>query len=213
MRFDGHIAGVGTSGGTRLVLGCWYRTPHGQFADVMVEHADGHRMLLAPDAWTTDFISSTYRFDEIQQTPVVLERTGTTSGSHWELTAGPLSWSFTVGPRARLGHLLRCVPAPIGRSQAMARVTDAVARVTMPGVRTLGTARAGRTEWYAARDLHQLEASRVAWDGEDLGSMADVDPPPAFGFGSTPRRPGLTALTTMVELQHGWHGPAHDHGV
>ena len=53
-RFTGHIAGVGTSGGTRLVLGCWDRTPHGPFADVMVAHPDGRRELLAPDAWVAD---------------------------------------------------------------------------------------------------------------------------------------------------------------
>ncbi|MGW5372453.1 hypothetical protein ACWES4_30080, partial [Streptomyces sp. NPDC004011] len=48
LRFDGWIAGAGTSSGTRLVLGHWLRSPFGPFSDVMLERADGHRLLLAP---------------------------------------------------------------------------------------------------------------------------------------------------------------------
>ena len=33
-QFTGHIAGAGTSGGTRLVLGVWDHSPHGPFADL-----------------------------------------------------------------------------------------------------------------------------------------------------------------------------------
>lgn len=38
--FRGHIAGVGTSEGTRLVLGRWRQSPLGALADVMVERPD-----------------------------------------------------------------------------------------------------------------------------------------------------------------------------
>ena len=200
LRFTGHIAGAGTSGGTRLVLGCWTRTPHGPFADVMLQYPDGHRRLLAPDAWVAEFVSATYSFDEITEVPVNVRRTGTANGSRWSVHAGPLDWDFTVGPRAPLGYLLRSVPPPLSTSLTLARLSDRVARRLLPGVRTLGSAGNGRTEWYSARDLHGIAASTVRLGGADLGSLTDMVPPPDFGFGSTPRQPSLTALTTTVRL-------------
>ncbi|WP_261624262.1 hypothetical protein [Nesterenkonia marinintestina] len=203
LRFDGHIVGAGTASGTRLVLGCWSRTPHGPFADVMVERADGRRTLLAPDEWVAEFVSTTYRFDEVRIVDVVLTRSGTRRGSVWELTAGPLDWRFTIGARAPLGHLFRAIPGPVARALPTARVTDQVARRIMPGVRTVGSAGNGRLEWYAATDLHPLRTSRARWDGADMGGLVDVDPPTRFGFSSTPRTPGVTAVTTTVRI------PAH----
>lgn len=202
LRFTGHIAGVGTSGGTRLVLGRWMRAPHGPFADVMVQRPDGHRILLAPDAWVTEFVAATYSFDEILEVPVQVQvpDAGAAAGSRWHVTAGPLTWAFEVGGRMPLGHMLRAVPGPVGRSLTMARITDRVARWAMPGVRTLGSAGNDRLEWYAARDLHRITASTAAWAGEDLGGLADLDPPAEFGFSSTPRQPSLTTLTSTVRL-------------
>lgn len=197
-RFHGHIAGAGTSGGTRLVLGCWTRTPHGPFADVMVAHPDGRRELLAPDEWVADFVTNTYTFDDVRVVPVQVRRTGISAGSEWYVTAGPLTWDFTVGARNPLGRLLRLVPAPLGRTLTFTRAGDIVARRVMPGVRTLGTAGNGRLEWYAARDLHGLSASEAHWDGVALGAMTDMLPPPDFGFSSTPQHPSLTELTSTV---------------
>src|SRR5699024_8181549 len=117
------------------------------------------------------------------------------------VTAGPLDWSFEVGRRHRLGRVLRAVPGQVRTSLTLARVTDRVARLVMPGVRTLGTAGNARTEWYAARDLHRLAASHATWDGKDLGALADLDPPADFGFSSTPRFPSLTALTSTVRIR------------
>lgn len=202
-RFTGHIAGVGTTSGLRLVLGAWHTTPHGPFADVMLAHPDGTRQLLAPDPWVRDFVSATYTFDDARVLPVRLARTGTGRASRWEVSAGPLEWSFAVGARDPLGLLLRAVPGPVGRSRTFAGITDAVARRILPGVRTLGTAGNGRTEWYAAADLHRIADSRVRWRGRDAGPLAPVDPAPDFGFGSTPRTPCLTALTSTVRLPAG----------
>lgn len=199
-RFHGHIAGAGTSGGTRLVLGCWSRTPHGPFADVMVAHPDGRRELLAPDQWVADFVASTYTFDNVRIVPVHVHRTGTTKHSTWNVTAGPLTWNFTVGPRHPLGYALRAVPTPIGRTLAFTRASDVVASRIMPGVRTVGTAGNDRLEWYSARDLHEIVASHASWDGEALGTKTDMVPPPDFGFSSTPRQPSLTALTSTVRV-------------
>ncbi|MBI0381305.1 hypothetical protein JBE27_34865 [Streptomyces albiflaviniger] len=39
LRFDGWIAGMGTSSGTRVVLGHWERSPFGPFSDVMLDRA------------------------------------------------------------------------------------------------------------------------------------------------------------------------------
>ena len=47
-RFEGHIAGIGTTSGTRLVIGRWDTSPFGSFTDVMLEDAAGRRTLLAP---------------------------------------------------------------------------------------------------------------------------------------------------------------------
>lgn len=66
LRFDGWIAGVGTSSGTRLVVGHWPRSPFGAFSDVMIEHPDGERVLLAPSRRIADFVAATYRFDRIE---------------------------------------------------------------------------------------------------------------------------------------------------
>ena len=204
-RFTGHIAGAGTSGGTRLVLGCWDRTPQGPFADVMVAHPDGRRELLAPTEWVADFVSATYSFDTVTRVPVSVQRTGFSRASRWTVTAGPLTWQFSVGPRAPLGLLLQSVPRPLGASLPFARITNLVAPHVMPGVQTLGTAGNGRTEWYSAYDLHAITFSRATWGGHDLGTLTDMTPPPDFGFSSTPRRPSLTALTSTVRVPDAAH--------
>jgi hypothetical protein len=48
MVFTGRIAGFGSGAGVRMVVGSWLESPFGRFADVMVETADGKRILLAP---------------------------------------------------------------------------------------------------------------------------------------------------------------------
>jgi hypothetical protein len=201
-RFTGHIAGVGTAGGTRMVLGAWSRTPHGPFADVMVAHPDGTRELIAPDQWVADFVSATYTFDRIRIAPVRVDAgdspPGASPGARWSVRAGPLDWTFDVGSRRPLGWALRGIPRKLGTSLAFARVTDRVAPWILPGVRTLGTAGNGRTEWYAATDLHAIRDSVGSWAGRTLGAMTPVDPAPDFGFGSTPREPSLTSLTSTV---------------
>lgn len=166
----------------------------------MVQDGNGVRTLLAPDEWVTGFVSSTYSFDQVLQVPVTLHRTGTGAHSRWNVSAGPLRWEFIMGGRTALGHVLRSIPAPLGRTRSFARVTDAVAQRVMPGVRTLGSAGGGRTEWYAARDLHHLVESTAEWNGADLGSLTEIDPPAEFGFSSTPRAPSLTALTSTVRV-------------
>lgn len=196
LRFDGWIAGLGTTSGTRVVLGHWERSPFGPFSDVMLERADGERILLAPTRETADFVSGTYTFDSVRLVAVDVRVTGRT----WTVTAGPLGLRFRTGRRRFLGLLLCAVPGVLARRPAWAALTDRPARMLLSGVRTRGSAGAGRREWYGARDLRAVCPVSAVFEGTDLGGPAPVEPPVRFGFGSVPRRPGLTRVTTTVEL-------------
>ncbi|MFE5402527.1 hypothetical protein ACFQ9Z_14210 [Streptomyces sp. NPDC056580] len=194
LRFDGWIAGAGTSSGTRLVLGHWLRSPFGPFSDVMLERADGHRLLLAPTPETARFIGGTYTFDEVRVVSVRVRA----DDRCWTVDAEPLlRMSLTVGRRGATGLLLRAVPGALAASPAWTAVTDPLARLLL-GVRTRGSAGGGRREWYGARDQRALTAATATFEGRDLGALAPVAPPVRFGFGSTPRRPSLVRVTTTV---------------
>ena len=198
-RFEGHIAGVGTTSGTRLVVGRWDRSPletgGGRFADVMVERRDGHRILLAPSAEVADYVSSTYRFDEVRVEPVRAER----ERGLWRVSSPSLALSFTVGARLALGWALSAVPRRVATAPRWSRIVDPVAGRLVPGVRTVGTARQGRVEYYGATDLRAVTSVAGVLDGERLGTLAPIDPPCRFGFSSTPPWPSVTTVTTTVE--------------
>lgn len=194
MIFDGWIAGLGTTAGLRCVIGHWRTSPLGPFTDVMVEHPDGHRVLLAPSRAVADFVSATYSFDEVITTTVAL----TGPAPRWELVAGPLRASIDVSRRLPLGYLLRAVPRRLATSTWWITAVDLVARQVMPGVRTRGSARDGRQEYYAALDMHRLNDVQVRWKDVDQGRLSPIDPPVRFGFGSTPRRPSLVRIVTRV---------------
>lgn len=193
-RFHGRILGVGSTSGVRLVVGDWAVSPLGAFTDVMVATAQGHRVLLAPDADVADYVARTYSFDEVRLGPVVL-RAG---DDGWRLDAGPLICRVGLGGRTPTGRLLRAVPDAVGRTRLFAHVADPVARWALPGVRTVGSAGGGRREYYGAHDQHRVTSLSGSWHGRDLGDLAPVSPPPRFGFSSTPPAPSLTRLTTTV---------------
>jgi hypothetical protein len=193
-RFDGFIAGLGTPAGLRAVVGHWPSSPFGAFTDVMVERADGHRMLLAPTAEVAGFVAATYTFDEVCHVPV----DASVSDDRWTVRAGPLDLGFTVGRRSPLGMLLRSVPRRLATDPRWISAIDVVARRVLPGVRTRGSTGQGRREYYAARDLHRITGARIMWDGVDQGGLTSVDPPVRFGFGSTPRTPSLVRVVTLV---------------
>lgn len=194
-RFDGWIAGLGTEAGLRAVVGHWPRSPFGPFTDVMVERADGHRVLLAPSTEVAAYVADTYTFDEVRVGPVHAH----VEGPRWRVDAAPLALSFDVGRRTPLGLLLRAVPRRVATRPGWITAIDVVARTVLPGVRTRGSARGGRREFYAALDLHSVATAAVSWDGVDQGGLAPVAPPVRFGFGSTPRRPSLTRIVTLVQ--------------
>lgn len=193
-RFDGWIAGIGTASGLRVVVGHWASSPLGEFTDVMVEQPDGHRILLAPDERVADFVSATYTFDEVRLGPVDHH----VGGRHREVVTAELTCAFRVGSRPPLGLLLRAVPGRLATAPRWIATIDAVARRVLPGVRTVGSAGGGRTEYYGARDLHRVEAAVVRWRGADQGPLAPVRPAVRFGFGSTPAAPSLVRVTTSI---------------
>ena len=142
VRFDGEIAGVGTTQGTRIVVGRWLQSPFGPFADVMVERADGHRVLLAPARPIADFVAATYAFDEVRVGQIELR----TIPGGWQVSADDLELTVTVGARTTLGWLLRVVPSALAQAPAWAATVDPLVRRTMSGVRTRGSAGQGRRE-------------------------------------------------------------------
>ena len=196
LRFRGQIAGAGSTSGVRLVVGRWPSSPYGDVADVMVETAAGHRVLLAPSQELADFVAATYVFDEVRVEPV----SAVASASSWEVSSPSLSLSLGLGSPTALGRLLSVVPSSLAESPAWCAVTDPVARVALRGVRTRGTAVEGRREWYGATSVRSVASLSGAFDGRDLGALAPVDPPCRFGFSSTPKRPSVTTLVTTVEL-------------
>jgi len=197
-RFTGHIAGLGTTSGTRLVVGCWEHSPLGSFADVMVQRGDGHRVLLAPRPDVAAYVRETYTFDEVRVVPVAVER-GPDAAS-WSVRTPELDLAFDVGGRHLVSWPLRAVPPGLRDSRAWARLCDPVARRLMPGVRTFGSAGRGREEWYAAREVRRIVAVEATWEGAPLGTLAPVDPPVGFGFGSAPATPTLTRIRTTVRV-------------
>lgn len=193
-RFAGRIAGLGSTSGVRVVVGRWDDSPWGSFADVMVEDAAGHRVLLAPDARVRDFVAATYSFDERVIEPVSVEDTA----DGWHVTTPSLALRLVVGGRTPLGAALGLVPARVATSPAWCSLVDPLARVVMRGVRTRGTAGGERREWYGATSVRTVTAVAGERRGTTLGRLAPVDPPCRFGFSSTPR-PSVTSVVTTVE--------------
>ncbi len=189
-QFRGAIAGVGSTSGVRIVVGRWDESPYGAFADAMVETSAGHRVLVAPTDEVASFVASTYEFDEVRVEPITV--------NGWDLTSPSLSLALEVGAPTRLGRLLRVVPSRVAESPAWCTVTDPVARLVLRGVRTRGSAGNGRREWYGATDQHRVLSIRGDFDAVDLGGLAPVDPPPRFGFSSTPTTPSVTTVVTTV---------------
>jgi hypothetical protein len=198
-RFRGSITGLGSSSGIRVVVGHWPESPYGAFSDAMVELRGGHRALVAPSAEIADFVAATYVFDEVRVEPVEV----TLDGGRWRLRSTSLTLDWEAGRRTWVGRLVRVVPRTVAEAPWFCALTDPVARVVLRGVRTRGTAGGGRREWYGATDNRAVDSLAGAYDGRDLGALAPLDPPPRFGFSSTPRRPSVTGVTTTIELEDG----------
>ncbi|MDQ0373882.1 hypothetical protein [Cellulomonas humilata] len=205
--FDGHIAGFGTTEGTRIVVGRWRTSPLGSFTDVMVERADGLRVLLAPRDDVADLVAGTYAFDAVHVVPVGLQ--ADEGRRRWRLRAGPLTADLAIGSRTRIGRLLVMVPRHDAVGPLVASAADPVARLFLDEVRTRGTAGQGRREWYVASDQHAITAVRALWGSADLGALAPVTPPVRFGFSSVPTAPTVTRVRTIIDMPAGRTRPGH----
>jgi len=192
--FTGRIAGHGTTSGVRLVVGMWATSPFGCFADVMLEEPNSHRTLLAPTAEIAHFISTTYTFDEVQVVPVADRRT-----AHGiSLSVPNLNLTVGVGGISPLGRLLRIVPPAFATNTSWLRAIDPIARVLVLGVRTAGSAGAGRREFYGVTRARTITDAAATWHDRDLGSLAPLWPPVRFGFSSAPPSPQVVDVTTTI---------------
>ncbi len=198
MVFSGHIAGLGTTSGLRAVVGLWAQSPFGQFADVMVELASGQRILLAPNAEVADFVSSTYGFDQTRMVPVTASIDAGNDAQNLVVAAGPLRIRAVIGARSTLGYAAALLPRRLAVHPGWLRAVSPVAARLSPGVRTAGSARDGRQEFYGVTDIRRIDAAVVSWDGRDAGELAQIQPPVRFGFSSVPSRPSVATVQTTV---------------
>ena len=197
--FEGRIAGLGTSSGTRIVLGLWRRTPLGPFADAMIERADGERILIAPAREVAELIAGLYGFDRVLVEPLRARGEGRTL-----LVRSPaLQLDVEVGRVSPLGVLLRSVPRPVARSWRFAAAVHPLARLLVPGAGTTGSAGVGAREYYGVSDARGITAATGVFEGEDLGALTRLDPPVRFGFAQTPAAPTLVDVVTTVRRTGG----------
>lgn len=193
-RFEGHIAGIGTGSGTRLVIGRWESSPFGPFTDVMMEDAAGHRTLLAPSQEVADYVSATYTFDDVVLVPI----TSALTADRLVVDTGDLRLRAGVGGVTLLGRLLGLVPSRIATHPRWLALINPVASRLVEGVATAGSAGQGRTEYYGVTSARVITGVTVTWRGTDLGTLAPVTPPVRFGFSSAPPRPQLCSVTTTI---------------
>lgn len=172
----------------------WHASPLGHFADVMVQQPDGHRVLLAPNEAVAEFVQDTYTFDEVGIGAVTVH-----GDSSDRLVAAPgLDLAFTMGGRSPIGVLLAVLPRPLATWPWWLRTVNPFARTLLAGVRTAGSAKTRRQEFYGAYDVHTITSATGSWRGRDLGTLAPVRPAVTFGFGSTPAAPAVTSLVTTI---------------
>lgn len=193
-RFRGFIAGIGTTSGTRLVVGHWLESPFGAFTDVMAENAAGSRLLLAPSPEIAEYVGGTYRFDAVD----VREVEARLTADQLLVSAGPLRLNVDLGTRTVLGRLLERIPPVVAVHPRWLGAINPLAGLLVPGVRTAGSAGGERREYYGVRSIRSLTGARASWDGRDLGGLSAIDPPVRFGFSSVPPKPQIVALTTSI---------------
>ena len=193
--FEGHIAGIGTASGLRAVVGLWAQSPFGPVTDAMVELPSGHRILLAPTEEVGRFIGEVYNFDETRIVPLA----ASLAAGRLSVDAGPLRIRAGLGTRTRLGGAARLIPRSLAVHPRWLRAVSPLAARILPGVRTAGTAKGGRREYYGVTDLHRIDSASVSWDGTDAGPLAAIRPAVGFGFSSVPPEPSLARVRTTIE--------------
>lgn len=193
--FTGHIAGVGSASGLRIVVGAWDRSPFGAFADVMLQTADDERVLLAPDDDVAELVSSTYQFDRVE----VVAVSAVLGADVLTVTAAAFAARIAIGGPAGVDRLLRLVPRRLAASTRWLRLIDPIAARVVPGVHTYGTAGNGRVEYYGVRRSRSITAIDGHYRGAPFGGLAPLRPPVSFGFSSAPSSPQIVSVTTTID--------------
>ena len=176
----GSITSVGFGSGDRFVIGDWWQSPIGPFADIMWARPNGERILLA-DASAASYVDSVYPFPETRHQRVAAQRDGRTY----------LVRSGSLELRMRFGlAMLRPPPRP---RWITATVENRISRALL-GVDTYGVSPTGVVEWYRARSARRVVAATASVDGTDLGALASLDRPLGFGFTDPPRLPSHVRL-------------------
>lgn len=183
---DGRIVSVGFASGDRFVVGDWSASPIGPFRDVMWATPAGARILLVGNERTGDFVSSVYRFEQID----VVALTATATPTSLTLSAGRVHLDIRAGRRIRM---------PFVRPRWFTRlVEDPVARLLLD-VRTCGTSPTGVREWYRATGLRIVREATATIDGEELGPRGPARPALRVGFGEAPRFASIVELRTSID--------------
>ncbi|WP_051478857.1 hypothetical protein [Arthrobacter sp. H5] len=193
-KFTGHIAGLGTTSGVRIVIGMWESSPLGAFTDVMVQSREGTRTLLAPSQAVADYVSSTYTFDLVRVVPLTVSM----DTERIALDAGPLSLRAEFGERTALGKVLGALPRAIATHPKWLTLVNPIARILFRGVRTAGSTGDGKREYYGVTDARSITSVAATWAGDPLGKLAAVKPRVQFGFSSAPKSPQVVDVTTTI---------------
>ena len=149
---------------------------------------DGTRVLLAPDDRAAAFIGAVYCFDRVE----VVDLIGGSDARGLEITAGGLRLSMTAGPGWR-------IPLAGARPPWVTRWVEAPLARALFGVRAYGVSPTGVREWYRADEHRPVTAASAAFEGADLGLLADLVPDVGFGFSSPPRRPSFVAVRPLLQ--------------
>lgn len=193
-QFVGHIAGLGTTSGVRIVIGMWASSPFGAFTDVMVQSLEGTRTLLAPSSDVADYVSAAYSFDIVRVVPLSVSM----NEERLTLDAGPLSVRAELGDTTGLGRLLNLIPTAIATHPRWLTAVNPLAKILMPGVRTVGTTRDNHRQYYGVTGARLVTSATASWAGDSLGELSSVRPRVGFGFSSTPKKPQVVAVTTTA---------------
>ncbi|WP_299166563.1 hypothetical protein [uncultured Arthrobacter sp.] len=193
-QFVGHIAGLGTTSGVRIVIGMWTSSPLGSFTDVMVQSAEGTRTLLAPTSAIADYVAGAYSFDIVRTVPLTVSM----GEDSLALDAGPLSVRAELGDVTAVGRLLGLIPRAIGTDPRWLKAINPIAKILMPGVRTAGSTKDGRQQFYGVTGARLITSAAASWAGDPLGVLTNVRPRVGFGFSSVPKKPQVVDVTTTV---------------
>ncbi|HEX3394833.1 MAG TPA: hypothetical protein VHS52_09920 [Acidimicrobiales bacterium] len=183
----GYIASAAFTSGHRFVVGIWHESPLGPMADVMWSRPGGQRVLLVDRPAVGELITAVYRFDAVEQMPLVAR----VEGDSVKVSAGDLVLELRGG---------REWPIPLARlrGRPMGRRAEAPVARWLLGVRTFGTSPTGVDEWYRSDRYRRVVDGRATLAGQDLGSICRFRGPTGFGFSEPPRRPAVVRVRPLL---------------